>query len=132
MDTLDRHCQHVCAGDQPVYDGFSSRSVVTGIAELSTEGNFGLEGAFEAFPGITVAFGLGVEVSWGEAYFTDANGLPDYVSGDTVWFNHLDGNGVPTFIEGDSSATPVPIVDTGAAVALPPAPMPVEPRLEQT
>ena len=51
-------------------------------------------------------------------------GLPDYVSGGTVWFNHLDGNGVPAFIEGDSSATPVPIVDTGAAVALRPAPMP--------
>ena len=64
---------------------FGDEKTVTGITKLSTEGNFGLEGAFEAFPGISVAFGLGVEVSWGDAYFSDVNadGLPDYVSGGT-------------------------------------------------
>jgi hypothetical protein len=80
-----------------------------------------------------VAFGLGAEVSWGDAYFTDANGdgLPDYVSGGTVWFNHLDGNGVPTFVEGDSSATDVPIVDGSANVVPPPAVQDIQDQLRQ-
>ena len=111
---------------------FGDEMTVTGITRLSTEGNFGLEGAFEAFPGVTVAFGLGVEVSWGEAYFTDANGdgLPDYVSGGTVWYNHLDGAGVPVFVAGDSSATPVPIIDTGATVDLPQDVQDIQEQLE--
>ncbi len=99
---------------------FGPVQTATGINRLSTEGNFGLEGAFEAFPGISVAFGLGVEVSWGDAYFSDVNGdgLPDYVSGGNVWFNHLDGSGVPTFETG-SGNTPVPIDDTPATTATP-------------
>jgi YD repeat-containing protein len=108
--------------DAPTFEPtFGDEKTVEGIKRLSTEGNFGLEGSFQAFPGATIAFGLGAEVSWGDAYFTDANGdgLPDYVTGGTVWFNHLDGNGVPTFTEGSSSNTLVPIVDTGATVALP-------------
>ncbi|HSB85974.1 MAG TPA: SpvB/TcaC N-terminal domain-containing protein, partial [Ilumatobacteraceae bacterium] len=111
---------------------FGDEKTVTGISRLSTEGNFGLEGAFEAFPGISIAFGLGIEVSWGDAYFTDANGdgLPDYVSGGTVWFNHLDANGVPTFVEGDSSDTPVPIDDTGATVDLPQDVQDIQDQLE--
>jgi hypothetical protein len=108
--------------DSPDFEPtFGPEQTVTGITRLSTEGNFGLEGAFEAFPGIEVAFGLGAEVSWGDAYFTDANGdgLPDYVSVGHVWFNHLDANGTPIFVKDDSSATLVPIDDTGATTTLP-------------
>ena len=111
---------------------FGPERTVTGITTLSKEGNFGLEGAFEAFPGITVAVGLGFEVSWGDAYFTDANGdgLPDYVSGGVVWFNHLDANGDPKFVAGDSSDTPVPILDASASVALPQKVTDVQSKLE--
>src|SRR5262249_11758925 len=74
-----------------------------------------------AFPGVSVAFGLGGEVSWGDAYFADANGdgLPDYVSGGKVFFNHLDANGIPTFVEANSSATPVPVADAAATASTP-------------
>jgi hypothetical protein len=95
---------------------FGAPGTVEGITKLSNEGNFSLEGAFEAFPGVTVAFGLGGDVSWGDAYFSDVNsdGLPDYVEGGQVYFNHL-ADGVPTF-EAGSANTYVPILD-GTAVA---------------
>lgn len=109
---------------------FGDEKTVTGITKLSTEGNFGLEGAFEAFPGVTVAFGLGAEVSWGDAYFSDVNadGLPDYVSGGQVWFNHLDTTGTPTFEQG-SGNTPVPILDASAAAGLPPGVQDIQNKL---
>ncbi|MET1003311.1 MAG: SpvB/TcaC N-terminal domain-containing protein, partial [Acidimicrobiia bacterium] len=99
---------------------FGDEKPVNNISKLSTEGNFGLEGAFEAFPGVTVAFGLGAEVSWGDAYFSDVNsdGLPDYVSGGSVWFNHLDALGNPTFEQG-SGNTEVPILDGTANTTVP-------------
>ena len=99
---------------------FGDEQTVTGINKLSTEGNFMIEGAFQAFPGATVAFGLGSAVSWGDAYFSDVNadGLPDYVSGGQVWFNHLDEAGNPTFEQG-SGATEVPIEDASASADLP-------------
>ncbi|CAA9362455.1 MAG: hypothetical protein AVDCRST_MAG93-7739, partial [uncultured Chloroflexia bacterium] len=99
---------------------FSAERPVTGITKLSTEGNFGLEGAFEAFPGATIAFGVGAAVAWGDAYFSDVNsdGLPDYVSGGQVWFNHLDATGTPTFEQG-SGNTSVPIANASASVDLP-------------
>jgi RHS repeat-associated protein len=108
---------------------FGPEQTVTGITRLSTEGNFGLEGAFEAFPGATVAFGLGAEVSWGDAYFSDVNadGLPDYVSGGKVWFNHLVG-GVPTFEQG-SGNTPVPVEDASATSPLPQAVQDIQAQL---
>jgi RHS repeat-associated protein len=101
---------------------FGDPEQAQGITKLSTEGNFSVEGALEAFPGVSVAFGLGAEVSWGDAYFADANsdGLPDYISGGTVYFNHLE-NGIPRFVANDSSATPVPIADGTANVQTPAA-----------
>jgi len=110
---------------------FSDEMTVTGITRLSTEGNFGLEGAFEAFPGITVAFGLGVEVSWGDAYFSDVNadGLPDYVSGGRVWFNHLNSSGTPIFELG-SGNTPVPIEDGTASSTLPQSVQDIQTKLQ--
>ena len=78
-------------------------------------------------PASRVAFGLGAEVSWGDAYFSDVNadGLPDYVSGGSVWFNHLDANGVPTFEHGQRqhrrcrSATAPPAPPSRSSVAGP-------------
>ena len=98
---------------------FGDELTVMGITRLSVEGNFGLEGSFQAFPGATVAFGLGAEVSWGDAYFSDVNGdgLPDYISGGQVWFNYLNA-GVPTFEQG-SANTFVPIEDASATIELP-------------
>ena len=109
---------------------FGDERTVTGITRLSTEGNFGLEGAFEAFPGVSIEFGVGAEVSWGDAYFSDANadGLPDYVSGGQVWFNHLDNNGNPTFEQG-SGHTPVPIQDGTATTTLPQSVVDVQNKL---
>ena len=99
---------------------FGEEKTVTGISKLSTEGNFMIEGAFQAFPGATVAFGVGTAVSWGDAYFSDVNadGLPDYVSGGQVWFNHLDTAGTPTFEQG-SGNTPVPIQDASSNTDMP-------------
>lgn len=99
---------------------FADPQTALGITKLSHDNNIGLEAAFEAYPGVTVAFGLGSEVSWGDAYFTDVNadGLPDYVSGGDVYFNHLD-HGVPHFVAGDSADTAVPIDPGTADVQLP-------------
>jgi len=98
---------------------FGPEQTVVGINKLSYEGNFGFEGSLQAFPGVTVAFGLGAEVSWGEAYFSDVNGdgLPDFVRRGNVFFNRL-VDGVPHFEEG-STNTLVPISDTPATVAMP-------------
>lgn len=96
---------------------FGAEQTVVGLTKLSSEGDFAFEGAIEAFPIVTVAFGIGLDVTWGENYFSDVNsdGLPDFVSGGNVYFNHLD-NGIPTFVLGDSSATAVPIA-SGTPVA---------------
>ncbi|MPZ52145.1 MAG: hypothetical protein GEU79_05340, partial [Acidimicrobiia bacterium] len=92
----------------------STHSVV-GIDRLSTDWDVGLAGGPEAHLGISVQFSAGATVSVGEEYFTDVNsdGLPDFVSGGTVHFNHLDMVGeqlVPTFTT-NSAETEVPIDD---------------------
>ncbi|GAG10859.1 unnamed protein product, partial [marine sediment metagenome] len=85
---------------------------VPGLVLLSSEANIGLQVAIEAHFGVTAAFGLGADVSVGALYFTDVNadGLPDFVAGPVVLYNHLN-NGVPTFSLG-SGSTPVPLPDT--------------------
>ena len=109
---------------------FGEEKTVTGISKLSTEGNFMIEGAFQAFPGATVAFGVGTAVSWGDAYFSDVNadGLPDYVSGGQVWFNHLDTAGTPTFEQG-SGNTPVPIQDASSTTVMPQSVLDIQTKL---
>lgn len=100
---------------------FGPEQTVAGLTKLSTDGDFAIEGAFEAFPIVTIAFGIGLDVTWGENYFSDVNsdGLPDFVSSGNVYFNHLN-NGIPTFVQGDSSATAVPIASgTPASVSVP-------------
>ena len=100
---------------------FGPEQTVVGLTKLSTDGDFAIEGSFQAFPIVTVAFGIGLDVTWGENYFSDVNsdGLPDFVSGGSVYFNHL-VSGVPNFVLGDSASTPVPIAaGTPAAVTVP-------------
>jgi RHS repeat-associated protein len=90
---------------------FGGVRTATGISALSSESNLGLQGSVEAHLGVTVAFGLGADVSWGDTYFTDVNsdGLPDLVTGGQVFFNRLVA-GVPTFATG-SDGTFVPLPD---------------------
>jgi RHS repeat-associated protein len=92
---------------------------VVNLSDLSKESNFEAEGGPAAFFGASIQFGIGVAVAQGEAYFVDVNndGLPDFVSGGTVYFNHLEPNAqgvpIPTF-ESVSTHTRVPI-DAGVA-----------------
>jgi len=103
-----------------------------GITKLSRDNQFSFEVGAAAYPGASIEFALGSEVSWGDAYFTDVNadGLPDYVSNGTVYFNHLVKRNnptgtvedwIPTFTAGDSSQTPVPIDSGSTTVQLPPS-----------
>ncbi|WP_154402237.1 SpvB/TcaC N-terminal domain-containing protein [Ornithinimicrobium cavernae] len=84
------------------------------IGTLSNDNNIGVQGGVEVNLGVTASFGLGLEVAWGDSYFTDVNadGLPDLVSGGKVFFNHLDGDDRPTFSE-DSASTLVPLPTGG-------------------
>lgn len=93
---------------------FTSLKDLAGISSLSNDNNIGLQIGIEANFGVTASFGLGMEVAWGDTYFTDVNadGLPDLVSGGTVYFNHLDDDDNPTFST-DSGATLVPLPTTG-------------------
>jgi YD repeat-containing protein len=88
---------------QDVYD-------VDGIDNLSTDFGVGVGGGVEAYLGGSVQFSAGADVEVGEEYFEDVNndGLPDFVTGGTVLFNHLDADGIPSF-ERSSSATRAPI-----------------------
>ncbi len=92
---------------------FGDRHPVTGLPmnKLSTETNIGVSGDIEAHFGVDVQFTVSGDVTIGEDYFADVNGdgLPDFVSGGTVYFNHRDPvTGDPTF-EPSSANTPVPI-----------------------
>ncbi|WP_205696105.1 SpvB/TcaC N-terminal domain-containing protein [Conexibacter sp. SYSU D00693] len=79
------------------------------LSDLSTDFDVNVGGAVEAYLGASVQFSVGADVNVGEQYFTDVNqdGLPDFVSGGRVLFNHLDGD-TPTFSR-DSGRTEVPI-----------------------
>jgi RHS repeat-associated protein len=95
------------------------KHVVGNLSDLSKESFFEAGGGLEAFFGASIQFHIGVTIAQGVAYFSDVNndGLPDFVSGGKVYFNHLEnvaGVLLPTF-EDVSTHTRVPI-DTGAAV----------------
>ena len=95
---------------------------MVGIDEMPTERQVGVAGALEAYYGVNGVFSAGGSWSFGESYFTDANGdgLVDFAHQGQVWFNHLDcpdgeasgedsGAGcVPTFSL-DSAGTRVPV-----------------------
>ena len=95
------------------FTGEDAPPVLPGISTLSSDSNIGLQGAVEAHLGVTASFGLGLDVSWGDTYFTDINadGLPDLVSGGQIYFNRL-VDGAPSFQEG-SGGTLVPLPEGG-------------------
>ena len=88
---------------------FGPTLTVANLGKLSTEWNIGVAGGPEIYFGVFAAFSIAADVTVGEDYFTDVNndGLPDFVSAGTVYFNHLVG-GIPTFST-SSAGTAVPI-----------------------
>ncbi|HYV18681.1 MAG TPA: SpvB/TcaC N-terminal domain-containing protein [Verrucomicrobiae bacterium] len=93
---------------------------VGNLEALSKESFFEFSGGPEAHFVASVQFSISVAIAQGEAYFSDVNsdGLPDFVRGGKVYFNHLEnvsGQLLPTF-EDVSTRTRVPI-DPGAAAA---------------
>ncbi|HUG84759.1 MAG TPA: SpvB/TcaC N-terminal domain-containing protein, partial [Euzebya sp.] len=90
---------------------FGPATTVANLNNLSTEFNVAFGGSVEAHLGLSAQFSVAGDVTVGEDYFADVNadGLPDYVNGGTVWFNYLNG-ATPTFTT-DSGLTPVPIDD---------------------
>lgn len=90
---------------------FGDKHPVVGLSTLSTEADVGLAAGAEAHLGVDAQFVVSGDVTIGEDYFADANGdgLPDFVSAGTVFFNHVDSTtGNPTF-EASSANTQVPI-----------------------
>jgi len=92
------------------FEGGDPAPLISDLSSLSTDFGIGVGGGVEAYLGGSIQFSVGADVQVGEEYFEDVNndGLPDFVSGGTVLFNHLDENGIPTF-ERSSSQTRAPI-----------------------
>jgi RHS repeat-associated protein len=93
---------------------FGNRLPVVGLNKLSSQSNTGLAGGPEAHVVVDAQFIISGDVTIGDGYFADANGdgLPDFVSGGLVYFNHINpSTGNPTF-EPSSANTPVPIEES--------------------
>lgn len=92
-------------------DAFSTGTAGTanGLPGLSKDSDFSFQISAEAYPIVALGVGTGLSFSWSNNYFTDVNadGLVDFVSNGTVWFNHLVA-GVPTF-SANSNDTLVPL-----------------------
>ncbi len=91
----------------------------TNLGGLSHESSVNFQLSVEAYIVVTAAFGIGGQVSIGDSYFTDVNadGLPDFISGGQVYFNHLVG-GVPTFSTDDSlTSVPLPVNTNSPTIA---------------
>jgi RHS repeat-associated protein len=89
------------------------------IGRLPVSREFGITGGIEAYFGVVGVFNVGGSWDFAQSYFNDVNndGLPDFVLGTEVYFNHLNcgANGladkelcVPTFSK-DDSQTRVPL-----------------------
>jgi RHS repeat-associated protein len=91
------------------------------VNRLPLSHSFGISGGIEAYFGIIGVFNVGGSWDFADSYFNDVNndGLPDFVKGTQVLFNHLDcsSNGgsladaekcIPTFSP-DDSQTRVPL-----------------------
>ena len=102
---------------------------ISGLDKLPLESAFGIAGGIEAYFGVFGVFNVGGSWSFANGYFTDANsdGLPDFVRGGSVLFNHLDcsansgrldtpGLCIPSFSEQDTN-TRVPLTVQAVQVA---------------
>ena len=91
-------------------DGDWPLESATGISELSKNSNFSFQVSAEAYPLVALGIGTGLGFSWSNTYFSDVNGdgLVDFVTGGTVYFNTLDANDIPTFST-SSATTPIPL-----------------------
>lgn len=85
------------------------------LPRLSRDASVGFQVAVEAHLVVNVGVGIGGDISIGDSYFTDVNadGLIDFVSAGSVYFNRL-VDGIPTFATG-SSGTLVPLPADGGA-----------------
>ena len=91
-------------------DGDWPLESATGISELSKNSNFSFQVSAEAYPLVALGIGTGLGFSWSNTYFSDVNGdgLVDFVTGGTVYFNTLDADDIPTFST-SSATTPIPL-----------------------
>lgn len=109
---------------------FGAKGSVADLSKLSHESYIEDAAGPEAYVGLTVQFNVSAHFDIGDSYFTDVNfdGLPDFVDGGTVYFNHLE-NGTPTFTT-SSQGTAVPI--DGGSAALPNLPQLHQVEADQT
>jgi RHS repeat-associated protein len=100
-------------------DTFSDWDNIGGsLPRLSRDTNVSFQLSVEAHLGVTLAVGIGGDVEIGDSYFTDVNadGLVDFVSSGSVYFNRL-VNDIPTFSTG-STGTLVPLPADGGSPSL--------------
>ena len=85
------------------------------LPRLSRDSSVGFQLAVEAHLVVNVGVGIGGDISIGDSYFTDVNadGLVDFVSAGSVYFNRLVAD-VPTFATG-STGTLVPLPADGGS-----------------
>jgi len=108
--------------DEPVTFAAASHAIGdpgSKIDRLPVSREFGVTGGIEAYFGVVGVFNVGGSWDFAQSYFNDLNndGLPDFVLGTEVYFNHLDCGGagfadkelcIPTFSK-DDSQTRVPL-----------------------
>ena len=83
------------------------------LDSLGKQSTFGITGGVESYIGAAAMFHAGGSWNWSDQYFSDVNadGLADFVNGNTVLYNHLDCSTTPctpTFSDSDAS-TRVPL-----------------------
>ena len=88
------------------------------LPRLSRDTSVNFQLAVEAHFVVNVAVGIGGDIEIGDSYFTDVNadGLVDFVSAGSVYFNRLVG-GIPTFSTG-STGTLVPLPSDGGTASV--------------
>lgn len=100
---------------------FGDKIDVDGLSSLPGEHEFGVDGGVDLNFGVSFSAHAGGSWNWSDGYFNDVNGdgLPDYVNGGHVLYNHLDCSHDPcrpTFSGSDASTRlPLHVQDAGAA-----------------
>ena len=96
---------------------FGAATEIDGLKRLPIEHEVGFGAAIEAFLVVSASFSASGSWNWTDGYFNDVNGdgLPDFIKGGNVLFNHLTCSGAgdnrtchPHFGAGDA-ATRVPM-----------------------